>query len=187
MGISVSILTATDGQIGAFAADVAALETLFIGVINNPRACHLHDFWDGLHFVLAAETGNALPLAAVKQGDLHYRGVDDSMHALFAATTAALAEALSALSEPCCAPASMLRRCAAATERWSIRAGSGLRAARRLSFASRWATSTACVTTPPRRRGPAMVWCSPVTRIGDHPASRVQRISGWSRNAKRSR
>ena len=100
MGISVSILTAPDGQISAFAADVAALETLFIGVTSNPRACHLHDFWDGLHFVLTAETGDALPLAAIKRGDLHYRDVGDSRHAIFAATTAALAQTLSALSEP---------------------------------------------------------------------------------------
>jgi hypothetical protein len=100
MGISVSILAATDGQISAFATDVAGVETLFIGVISNPRACHLHDFWDRLHFVLTAETGDALPLAAVKRGDLHYRGVGDATHALFAATTATLAQALSALSEP---------------------------------------------------------------------------------------
>ena len=99
MGISVSILTATDGQISGFAADVAGLQTLFIGVINNPRACHLHDFWDGLHFVLTAETGDALPLAAVKRGDVHYRGVGDPTHAILAATTVALAQELSALSE----------------------------------------------------------------------------------------
>jgi len=115
MGISVSILTATDGQIRAFAADVTALETLFIGVSSNPRACHLHDFWDGLHFVLTAETGDTLPLAAIERGDLHYRGTGDSMHALFAATTAALAQALSALPEPVLRarfdPPKMLRRC----------------------------------------------------------------------------
>jgi hypothetical protein len=100
MGISVGILTATDAQIRAFVADVAGLRGLFIGIVNNPRACHLHDFWDGLHFVLTAETGDALPLAAVKRGDVRYHGVGDPTHAIFAATTAALAQELSALSEP---------------------------------------------------------------------------------------
>lgn len=113
MGISVGILTATDEQIRAFTDDVSGLEKLFIGVISNPRACHLHDFWDGLHFVLTTETGDALPLAAVKRGDVHYRGVGDPTHAIFAATTRALAQELAALSEPVLRsrydPAAMLR------------------------------------------------------------------------------
>lgn len=100
MGISVSILTVTDEQIRGFAKDVDGLERLFSGVASNLRACHLHDFWDGLHFVLTAESGDALPLAAIKRGDFHYRGVGDPAHAIFAATTAALAQELSALSEP---------------------------------------------------------------------------------------
>jgi Domain of unknown function (DUF1877) len=100
MGISVGILAATDEQIRGFADDVSGLEKLFSGVTSNPRACHLHDFWDGLHFVLTAETGEALPLAAINRGDLHYRGVGDPTHAIFAATTTALAQQLSALSAP---------------------------------------------------------------------------------------
>ncbi len=100
MGISVGILTATDAQIRDFADDVSGLEKLFIGVINNPRACHLHDFWDGLYFVLTTETGDALPLSALKRGDVDYADAADFTHAIYAATTKALAQELAALSEP---------------------------------------------------------------------------------------
>jgi hypothetical protein len=100
MGISVGILTATDEQIRGFATDLDGLGELFIGVIGNPRACHLHEFWDGLHFLLTVETGGALPLSALKRGDVDYADAADVTHAIYAATTKALAQELAALSEP---------------------------------------------------------------------------------------
>lgn len=114
MAISLGILTATDEQIHSFTKDLDGLERLFVGVVGNPRACHLHDFWDGLHFVLTAESGDALPLAALKRGDVDYRDAADFTHAIFAATTRALSQELSVLSEPVLHgrfdPAKMLRR-----------------------------------------------------------------------------
>jgi hypothetical protein len=113
MGISVGILTATDAQISGFTTDPEGLGDLFIGVAGNPRACHLHEFWDGLHFLLTAETGDALPLSALKRGDVDYADAADFIHAIYAATTKALAQELAALSEPVLRrrydPARMLR------------------------------------------------------------------------------
>jgi hypothetical protein len=99
MGISVGILTATDMQIRGFATDLDGLGIQFIGVVGNPRACHLHEFWDGLHFLLTAETGDALPLSALKRGDMDYADAADVTHAIYAATTKAFALELAALSE----------------------------------------------------------------------------------------
>jgi hypothetical protein len=98
MGISVTVVAATDDEIRRFSADTAALRARFFA--DAGPTCHLNDFWDGLDFVLTAESGDALPLAFIKRGDIRYPDADDPTHALFAATTQHLAQALSALTEP---------------------------------------------------------------------------------------
>jgi hypothetical protein len=105
MSISVALRAAADAEILGFASDVQALDDLLRGLAGASGVCHLHDFWDGLHFVLTAESGDALPLGFIERGDLHYRGAADPTHAVLAATAAALARELAALSEPA------LRRC----------------------------------------------------------------------------
>ena len=96
--MSVKVCAASDDEIRRFASDGQALHRRFF--TDDPNvSCHLHDFWDGLDFVLTAETGDALPLGVVKRGDVRYPDADDPTHAIVAATTKRLAQALSALSE----------------------------------------------------------------------------------------
>ncbi|HZF34969.1 MAG TPA: DUF1877 family protein [Candidatus Angelobacter sp.] len=99
MGISLGILTATDEEIRGFASDAEGLRALFRGITRRRNACLLHDFWDAIDFVLTAEAGAELPFGALKRGDVRYPNADDSTHAIFAATTKALARELSALPE----------------------------------------------------------------------------------------
>jgi hypothetical protein len=99
MGISVTIVAAADAEIHRFSSDSAALHRRFHAAGAGP-SCHLNDFWDGLDFVLTAESGDALPLAAIKRGDVRYPDADDPTHAIFAATAKRLADELAALSEP---------------------------------------------------------------------------------------
>ena len=87
MGISLGILTATDAEIRSFASDAEALRALFRGITRRRNACLLHDFWDGIDFLLTAEAGAVLPAGALKRGDVHYPDADDPTHAIFAATT----------------------------------------------------------------------------------------------------
>jgi hypothetical protein len=112
MGISVDIVPASDAEILGFRSDACALRERF-GAPRIGDASYLTDLWDGLDFVLTAESGDALPLGAIKRGDVVYpnagveesRGVQcrnyhfDECHAIFAATTKQLALELSGLSE----------------------------------------------------------------------------------------
>jgi hypothetical protein len=100
MGISLGILTATDDEIRGFACDPDGLRAWLRGITHRRNACLLHDFWDGIDFLLTAEAGDGLPLGALKRGDVRYPNADDPSHAIFAATAKALAVELSALSEP---------------------------------------------------------------------------------------
>jgi hypothetical protein len=97
MGISLGILTATDEEIRGFASDAEGLRALFRGITRRRNACLLHDFWDAIEFLLTAEAGAELPFSALKHGDVRYPNADT--HAIFAATTKALARELSALPE----------------------------------------------------------------------------------------
>jgi hypothetical protein len=98
MGISVTLVATTDEEIRRFSSDAAALSRRFHAAGAGP-SCHLNDFWDGLDFVLTAASGDALPLAVIKRGDVRYPDADDPSHAIFAATTRRLAQELSILDE----------------------------------------------------------------------------------------
>jgi hypothetical protein len=99
MGISVTLVAATDEEIRRFSSDAKALHHRFHAA-GAGSSCHLNDFWDGLDFVLTAESGDALPLAVIKRGDIRYPDAEDPTHAIFAATTKRLAQTLSVIAEP---------------------------------------------------------------------------------------
>jgi hypothetical protein len=101
MGIFVSVLAATDAQIRAFARDAPALERWLGPLAGRSDACHLCDYWDGIHFVLTGGTAPVQPpLGALKTGDVHYRGGSEPIHAILGATTRRLASELQQLDEP---------------------------------------------------------------------------------------
>ena len=100
MGISMCVLSVRDEQIVDFIKRPSDAEDLFIGCINfdEEECCHLHDYWDGLNYLLTGEAGGGdLPLGAIKRGDVAYPG---AVHAIYHTTTAALAQELITLSEP---------------------------------------------------------------------------------------
>ncbi len=99
MGISTCVIFVTDEQIQAFKKRPRDAEDLFIGCINfdEEKGCHLHDYWDGLNYLLTGEADEGdLPLGAIKRGDVTY---PEDMYAIYHATTKALAQELNTLSE----------------------------------------------------------------------------------------
>jgi hypothetical protein len=93
MGIALTILAATDAQIRAFQADPVPIDAIVAG--HGSSVCDLWDYWDGLHYLLTGgHAAGSLPLGALKIGTTTIAGASDPTHALHAAMTAALAEAL---------------------------------------------------------------------------------------------
>lgn len=101
MGISVSVVTATDDEIRAFPGADGELEAaLSRRIAHGEDVCYLADYWDGLHYLLTGEAqGGEAPLSVLKWGDVRYSGLDDPVHALFSNTVRALAGAVLALPE----------------------------------------------------------------------------------------
>lgn len=101
MAISVSILFVTDEQICDFDTQPAHADGLCIGInsFDRDRCCHLHDLWDGMHYLFThGLTIETLPFTAIKHGDVTL-ACEDRTHALYAATTRALATQLQSLSD----------------------------------------------------------------------------------------
>ncbi len=99
MGISRCVLFVTDEQIQDFTKNPGDAADLFIGCINfgKEKCCHLHDYWDGLHYLFTGDVeGGDLPLAAIKWGDESYA---DAVHAIYHSTTVALARELNTFTE----------------------------------------------------------------------------------------
>ena len=101
MGISVSVLSATDDEIRAFPGVGGELDVaLGRRIARGEDECYLADYWDGLHYLLTGQaSGGELPLSVLKRGDVRYSGLDDPVHALFSDTVRALAAAMQALPE----------------------------------------------------------------------------------------
>ncbi len=128
-----SVVPATDDEIRAFQSDVAALRKRVEGAFG---AAYLSSLWDCLDFLPTAESGDALPLSAIKRGDVVYRGAGreyspefqcnnyffSDCHAIFAATTKRLAQELAALNEETLRrrshPAKMVRRKVYKSDYW---------------------------------------------------------------------
>jgi hypothetical protein len=101
MGISESIKLATDMEIRQLSEDAGRVR----GVLDWPDSwadCHLTDFWDVLHFLLAgSRDARDLPLAALKVGDIALVGDADSLesaHAILSTTAKSFAERVAAHS-----------------------------------------------------------------------------------------
>jgi hypothetical protein len=125
MGISVTLVAATDEEIRRFSSDAKALHHRFHA--GAGPSCHLNDFWDGLDFVLTAESGDALPLAVIKRGDLRYPDADDPTTRSSPRRPSVLRMRWQLSPNRNCAAATTRRRCwAAPAAAWFIPAVSGL-------------------------------------------------------------
>jgi len=99
MGISACVIRISDEQIQKLKKKPRKAEDLFIGCISFDReeCCHLHDYWDAIHYLLTLEPeGGELPLGAIKHGDVSYPG---RVHAIYASTANSLARELNAFPE----------------------------------------------------------------------------------------
>ena len=104
MGISISVLMATDDQIRNFIAQPSLLENLLNRTISyhyvSEDCCYLANSWHGLHYLLTGEVnGGELPLCALRRGEVRFTGVSDPTHAIYSKTAKAFARELSELSE----------------------------------------------------------------------------------------
>src|SRR5262245_44625099 len=99
MGISMSVYQCTDAQIHDFSQDVSRLNN-FLSQSPGRGDCYLADFWDGLHYLLTRGVESpALPLTALKVGDVAVQGATEATHAIFNRTTQRFAGELQSLSE----------------------------------------------------------------------------------------
>jgi hypothetical protein len=99
MGISMSLYLCDDAQIRDFSEDANRVNDFLIRSPNRGD-CYLADFWDGIHYVLTSGTdARDLPLAALKAGDVEFRGGVEASHAIFSGTARAFAGELETLSE----------------------------------------------------------------------------------------
>lgn len=93
MGISLTLLAASDAQMRAYRADPGSIDAVVAA--HGPEVCDLWDTWDGLHYLLTGRhEGGSLPLGALKVGTTTLAGASDPTHALDPEATAALAAAL---------------------------------------------------------------------------------------------
>lgn len=96
MGMSISVLAATDEQIRAFRAAPSAIDAIIAA--HGPDSCDLWDYGDGVHYLLTGHAAaGSLPLGVLKAGTTTFADAADPTHALHGAMTAALAEALQRL------------------------------------------------------------------------------------------
>lgn len=91
MGKSVSVVMATDEQMQAFIAHPGSMHHSPILIPLARDNCYLADHWDVLHYLLTrGPQGAALPMGAIKHGDLEFRD-EDSQHGITSVTTIAFA------------------------------------------------------------------------------------------------
>jgi hypothetical protein len=102
MGISVSVLKATDEQIRDFQSRPKELEHLLTTTIPfaSSDCCFLSDYWAGLHHLLTLGEGKDKPLMhAIQKGEVSFRGTSDPTHALYCESVKSLAAELAQLGE----------------------------------------------------------------------------------------
>jgi len=98
VGISMSVYAVSDAEIRALADSAGQLSDFTRG--RGRGECYLADCWDGLHFLLTGDPASrALPLAALKAGDVVYAEASDPTHAIFSRTAKTLAGELGAMPE----------------------------------------------------------------------------------------
>jgi hypothetical protein len=101
MGISLTLLPASDDEIRYYVSSPKAADERFAGIASSSAdACHLHDRWAALHFLCTGDMDNgAPPLGLLKAGEVDIRGAADPVFGVFADAVASWHAALDALTD----------------------------------------------------------------------------------------
>jgi hypothetical protein len=105
MGISLTLLPASDDEIRYYVSSPKAVDARFAGIASASStsaagACHLHDRWAALHFLCAGDMDDdASPLGLLKAGELEIRGAADPTFGIFADTVSSWHRVLGALTD----------------------------------------------------------------------------------------
>jgi Domain of unknown function (DUF1877) len=101
MGISLSLLPASDDEIRHYVISPKAVDARFAGVISSSAdACHLHERWAALHYLCTGDMDDdAPPLGLLKAGQLEIRGAADPTFGIFAEAVSSWHAALGALTD----------------------------------------------------------------------------------------
>ena len=101
MGISLTLLPASDDEIRHYATSPAHADARF-AAIASPSAdvCHLHDRWAALHYLSTGDSEDgASPLGLLKAGQIEIRGAADPTFGIYAEAMASWHAALGALTD----------------------------------------------------------------------------------------
>ena len=103
MGISLTLLPASDDEIRYYVSSPSAVDARFSGIAlasSSPHTCHLHDRWAALHFLCTDDMDDgAAPLGLLKAGEIEIRGAADPAFGIFADAVSAWHKALGALTD----------------------------------------------------------------------------------------
>jgi hypothetical protein len=103
MGISLTLLPASDDEIRYYVSSPKAVDARFAGIASasaSAHACHLHDRWAALHFLCTGDVDDdASPLGLLKGGELEIRGAADPTFGIFADAVSSWDRALVALTD----------------------------------------------------------------------------------------
>jgi hypothetical protein len=101
MGISLTLLPASDDEIRYYVSSPKAADARFAGVASpSTNACHLHDRWAALHFLCTGDMDDgASPLGLLQAGELEIRGAADPTFGIFADAVSSWDSALVALTD----------------------------------------------------------------------------------------
>lgn len=95
MGISMTIVTATDDEIVHYQAHAKELDALLTRLDTARPSVYLDGYWRALDDLLTQDGSQThLPYSALKIGDVYYQDTEDYVHAIFSRTANALAMAL---------------------------------------------------------------------------------------------
>lgn len=101
MGISLTLLPASDDEIRHYVTSPKDVDARFRGVISSSGdACHLHDRWAALHYLCTSDLDDgAPPLGLLKAGQLEFRGTADPTFGIFADAVSSWHASLGALTD----------------------------------------------------------------------------------------
>jgi hypothetical protein len=101
MGISLTLLPASDDEIRYYVSSPKAVDARFAGIATpSAHACHLHDRWAALHFLCTGDMDDgASPLGLLKTGELEIHGAADPTFAIFADAMTSWHTALGTLTD----------------------------------------------------------------------------------------
>src|SRR5262245_12056872 len=103
MGISLTLLPASDDEIRYYVSSPKAVDARFNGIAtssSSAHTCHLHDRWAALHFLCTGDVDEgAAPLGLLKAGEIEIRGTADPAFGIFADTVSSWHDALAALTD----------------------------------------------------------------------------------------